>query len=374
MALIKCPECNKEISDTIKKCPHCGYKLAKKKGKKENVYKSLFVIVVILMVAVCTGGVVYYTLNHDPVAKYQRLVLKGKKQEAIELYNQKIKNDKEKNDLLIKKQTKELDAIYTDYLNDKSSYDKAIKAINVYKQYDSSKQYSNDIMEKVNRLKKSKEAYVSAEEFEVKGNLVNAIQAYNRVIEDDLNYDDATNKVKTLKNEYKKQLMDDAAIYAKKKQYTKAISSIEKAINYIGSEKELNRLLKTYKKDKDEMYVKVSLKDKSVTPKNIDNWIFSNYVNFVFTVKNNSNKAIKGVQGTAVFKDQFGEEILTMGCDFNGYTLKSGAVRKVTDLVYECNEFMDEDMKLYSTKYKDLKFEYKVTKIVFSDGKTVKPE
>lgn len=53
------------------------------------------------------------------------------------------------------------------------------------------------------------------------------------------------------------------------------------------------------------MYVKVSLKDKSVTPKNIDNWIFSNYVNFVFTVKNNSNKAIKGIQGTAVFKDQF---------------------------------------------------------------------
>lgn len=25
MALIKCPECNKEISDRVKACPHCGY-------------------------------------------------------------------------------------------------------------------------------------------------------------------------------------------------------------------------------------------------------------------------------------------------------------------------------------------------------------
>ena len=25
MALINCPECKKEISDTARKCPHCGY-------------------------------------------------------------------------------------------------------------------------------------------------------------------------------------------------------------------------------------------------------------------------------------------------------------------------------------------------------------
>lgn len=29
MALIKCPECNKEISDTTKSCPHCGYSIKK---------------------------------------------------------------------------------------------------------------------------------------------------------------------------------------------------------------------------------------------------------------------------------------------------------------------------------------------------------
>lgn len=29
MSLIKCPECNKEISNTIDSCPHCGFKLKK---------------------------------------------------------------------------------------------------------------------------------------------------------------------------------------------------------------------------------------------------------------------------------------------------------------------------------------------------------
>lgn len=26
MALIKCPECEKEMSDTLRKCPNCGFK------------------------------------------------------------------------------------------------------------------------------------------------------------------------------------------------------------------------------------------------------------------------------------------------------------------------------------------------------------
>ena len=43
MALINCPECNKEISDTVKTCPHCGYKIPKTKkvpsphGKRKGV-------------------------------------------------------------------------------------------------------------------------------------------------------------------------------------------------------------------------------------------------------------------------------------------------------------------------------------------------
>lgn len=31
MALITCPECGKEVSDTANNCPNCGYPIAQKK-------------------------------------------------------------------------------------------------------------------------------------------------------------------------------------------------------------------------------------------------------------------------------------------------------------------------------------------------------
>lgn len=31
MALIKCPECGKEISDTAKSCPNCDYRIKRPK-------------------------------------------------------------------------------------------------------------------------------------------------------------------------------------------------------------------------------------------------------------------------------------------------------------------------------------------------------
>ena len=37
MALIKCPECGKEVSDSAKSCPHCGYPLDKEQPIKQEV-------------------------------------------------------------------------------------------------------------------------------------------------------------------------------------------------------------------------------------------------------------------------------------------------------------------------------------------------
>ncbi len=46
MALVNCPECQKEISDTVKKCPQCGFKQNKqnKKDKKEKTKKKSKII------------------------------------------------------------------------------------------------------------------------------------------------------------------------------------------------------------------------------------------------------------------------------------------------------------------------------------------
>lgn len=117
--------------------------------------------------------------------------------------------------------------------------------------------------------------------------------------------------------------------------------------------------------------VTVLVTNKTVTPKNPDQWIFSNYVNFVFSITNNTAKDIQGIQGELNISDLFGAEIMTVGCDFTGETIAAGATITNDDLSFECNEFIDEHMKLYNEEYKDLKFTYVVKQIVFTDG-TVK--
>ena len=60
MALIKCPECNHEMSDTAKTCPNCGYRLSKKrlvqgKGKAIGILIAIVSVLVIVLVVFGVG-------------------------------------------------------------------------------------------------------------------------------------------------------------------------------------------------------------------------------------------------------------------------------------------------------------------------------
>lgn len=114
--------------------------------------------------------------------------------------------------------------------------------------------------------------------------------------------------------------------------------------------------------------VTVVVKDKTNIPKDTSNWQFSNRVQFVLDVTNETAKDIKGVSGVLVIKDLFGKDIKKLQCDFTGQTIPAGSTTTFTDLGYDINEFMDEDVKCYNEDFSDLNFEYEVQKVVYSDG------
>lgn len=102
-----------------------------------------------------------------------------------------------------------------------------------------------------------------------------------------------------------------------------------------------------------------------------ENWSAGRYsprVEFTFEVFNNTPKDIKGVQGILTIKDLFGVNIMSTSLDFTGETINSNGSITVSGMGLDINEFMDEDVKLYSTDFSDLQFEYKVTSIVYTDG------
>lgn len=53
MALIKCPECGKEISNSAKVCPHCGYK-QKKLDIAKHKKISTYILIIGILLFVCT--------------------------------------------------------------------------------------------------------------------------------------------------------------------------------------------------------------------------------------------------------------------------------------------------------------------------------
>lgn len=138
---------------------------------------------------------------------------------------------------------------------------------------------------------------------------------------------------------------------------------------------ELKKKLAEYEKAEQEERENATVQEGDVTVQltgktESTDYLSRQFVNCVFTVKNNTEKSIKGVQGKAVFKDLFGDEILTMNCDFVGNTIEPGAEITISDLSMECNRFMNDHMKLYNTALDDLQFEYQLTSIVFTDGTT----
>lgn len=71
MALIKCPECGKEVSDTAKACPNCGYDI-QEYLRKENIHKidnqpmdKSVIIKIVAIMAIFIGILVFYAFYQD---------------------------------------------------------------------------------------------------------------------------------------------------------------------------------------------------------------------------------------------------------------------------------------------------------------------
>lgn len=111
--------------------------------------------------------------------------------------------------------------------------------------------------------------------------------------------------------------------------------------------------------------------DKKSLPKDIHKGIFNDRVQIDFLITNNTDKAVQGIEGVVRIKDLFDKEIMKLECDFTGHIIQPGEAFKNDEMAVKINPFMSDDMQLYTTDYKDLKFEYTVKQIVFEDG-TVK--
>lgn len=93
MALIKCPECGKEISDTCDTCIHCGYKLHPENNtanKKTSDNHRLVIILVCVVIAI--GVIIASVLIVNSIRENNRI--KQEKQEQVSMQQEEIETHK----------------------------------------------------------------------------------------------------------------------------------------------------------------------------------------------------------------------------------------------------------------------------------------
>ncbi len=99
MAIINCNECGKEISNTVKVCPHCGYKLKRNKEKKpiDPKKKKAIIIVTCIVMLLCFGGIMLYNVFHLTASEKNEVTGMDKKISNIVNYDY---SGKEKDDIM----------------------------------------------------------------------------------------------------------------------------------------------------------------------------------------------------------------------------------------------------------------------------------
>lgn len=96
---------------------------------------------------------------------------------------------------------------------------------------------------------------------------------------------------------------------------------------------------------------------------------YSDRVMLEIQVTNQTDKAVKGVQGILTINDLFGKKIISSNCDFTGQTILPGETVTYDGIGIDVNEFIDSHVKLYNEEFDDLSFSYKVNAVVYeNDG------
>lgn len=105
MALIKCPECGKEVSENASKCPNCGCKL------KNNRRTAIIIILVLVLTCVGSYGLYKYEQNINQLSPGM--------QEWSDEFDKKMERSKKNNEEI----RKDIDEIESELEFMKEAYD-----------------------------------------------------------------------------------------------------------------------------------------------------------------------------------------------------------------------------------------------------------
>ena len=246
MALIQCPECRKEMSDTLNSCPHCGYVFNKKNSrtiKKKYIISIPIILCVLIIVSIC----IFFLMPNstkDFLAKIDNQDIES----AKKIYEQNIQGKEDQEEIIKEDLLEKIEKIKIDYNNNTLKYDDAKKQLQELRQFDVIKTESNKALNYIDTQQDSNTSYDKGTEYEKNEEYKKAIDSYRKVDKTNKNYETAQINITKLIQEYKSLCITEANQYASEENYLKAKNAIVNALNLIKDDAELIQKKEEYEK------------------------------------------------------------------------------------------------------------------------------
>lgn len=110
--------------------------------------------------------------------------------------------------------------------------------------------------------------------------------------------------------------------------------------------------------------VTVSVTNKTSLPSDWKEGRLLDQISIDMSVKNNTNRIIRGIEGKIFIYDMFGKKLMEEQADITGRQIKGGEKINV-NLSFDANSLIEKEVKAFESDFEDLKISYNVTKIVY---------
>ena len=220
----------------------------RKKSNQRKQKMVRLVILAIIVLAVCSVGCFTFILKRAELDKFESILLDSQYDKAKTIYGNLMDSQRTTADTMIITKTT---SIYGKYY--KGGIDSK-KAIEELKKLD--KVSVNDIKEidemlaLFDKILVSEKVYKQAQDTYEKGNLINAIKLFRKVIKEDAHYKKAQVGIKKAGSEYRKSCVEEAEKYAEEEDYDGAIKIMEKSMVVLVDDEQAMKQLQTYKSAK----------------------------------------------------------------------------------------------------------------------------
>ncbi len=231
---MKCQKCDYDNQEDSIFCNKCGNKLASRnanqtveKKDKRSIFKNKKAMVAI---ASLTAGIICSFLDlNSPMNAYKNNIRNNQAVTASEIYDTKIKGNKEKENKTKSFLVEEINSIEDLFENNKIEFSEAktrLETINHTGLVASTVKFAIGDIEELNE---SRISYLKASEFLNEKNITEAIKEYSKVIKKDENYETSQKQIKNLTDNYKKDVLKMSEAASNNQDYEKAVSLLQEA-------------------------------------------------------------------------------------------------------------------------------------------------